>query len=947
MMKAIKKAMAFLAVLSALAAGCVQPVSEKPAAPGAGVLRVTLEGGASRTLMPSNYDPYSLYYTLTFSSPDRETVTGHIDIGETSGEFTLITGTWDLAVRGFASAEDAADPAKALASGEEKGIEVHFSRGTEASVTLMPGESISLTQDSTGTLSYHISFPDGALLAGLTVYDEDGTALKRVDLIGAHRGSIALDSGVYNLGITLYMDGKSAVMGTSAHIYDGLVTAAVLSFGEDDFAAYSPEALITDFTLKAGDASYKGRIDQAARTITVPAPGLSDVDGLTAELAHTGFSIDPDPAEERDYTGPVAYTVGMEDGAMTEYTVRVNRDPVITGISGLTEFLSSPSLESRGKTPDDPIPVILNGDLMWWEIVDAIGKAEKYLDLDISECKLGYGYWFYPSEKGHINTGETYLVGLVLPNEITRIDNPIRYEDGKQYHGNAFKYFNHLKTLSALNVRSVEQSMFSGNTSLVSVSLPEATFIERSAFAGCTSLASVFLPKATGGGAQDNVIGSSAFSGCTSLTSVFLPEATDIGENAFAGCTSLASVSLPKAASIGRSAFAGCTSLVSVSLPEVTGIGNDAFAGCTSPVSVSLPKATGIGDDAFADFTGLVSLSLPKAVSIGHGAFSGCTSLVSVFLPEATSIGERTDFAESAFSGCTGLVSVSLPKAAGIGEDLFSGCTSLAFVNLPEVTSIGKGAFSGCTSLTSLSLPKTADIDDSAFKDCTSLAFVDLPVAANIGDSAFSGCTILASVDLPVATDIGQAAFFGCVSLISVDLPTAVTIGRISASPIDEAHSDGTFEGCTSLASVDLPAATSIGDSAFSDCTSLASVDLPVATDIGSWTFSGCTSLASVDLSKATSIGSGVVTGAEAFTVTLGATAPELGDGYPNSGSVTVLVPPGATGYGKVPGTYSGDDTISNWGNYFRGLRNGMNPITGPYNYVNGDITLTIDYLPE
>lgn len=52
----------------------------------------------------------------------------------------------------------------------------------------------------------------------------------------------------------------------------------------------------------------------------------------------------------------------------------------------------------------------------------------------------------------------------------------------------------------------------------------------------------------------------------TSLTSVSLPQATEIGDAAFLNCTSLTSVSLPQATHIGSYAFSGCTSLSSLAL---------------------------------------------------------------------------------------------------------------------------------------------------------------------------------------------------------------------------------------------------------------------------------------------------------------------------------------------------------------------------------------------
>ena len=125
-----------------------------------------------------------------------------------------------------------------------------------------------------------------------------------------------------------------------------------------------------------------------------------------------------------------------------------------------------------------------------------------------------------------------------------------------------------------------------------------------------------------------------------------------------------------------------------------------------------------------------------------------------------------------------------------------------------------------------------------------------------------------------------------------------------------------------------LPVATSIGEYAFGRCAALESVSLPAATSIGKWAFSE--------------------TGTAGLTVTLGAKAPAVGvdmfdyDYYSFTKNVTVLVPSGATGYGSLPGVYSGADTANNWGNAFRGI--GWDESGYGSGRVNSDITVTIRF---
>ena len=64
-------------------------------------------------------------------------------------------------------------------------------------------------------------------------------------------------------------------------------------------------------------------------------------------------------------------------------------------------------------------------------------------------------------------------------------------------------------------------------------------------------------------------------------------------------------------------------------------------------------------------------------------------------------------------------------------------------------------------------------------------------------------------------------------------------------------------------------------------------------------------------------------TGSTDLTITLGNTVPTLKLGIFSNittlKNVTVRVLTGATGYGTLPGTYTGNNTADNWGNGFRG----------------------------
>jgi hypothetical protein len=335
-------------------------------------------------------------------------------------------------------------------------------------------------------------------------------------------------------------------------------------------------------------------------------------------------------------------------------------------------------------------------------------------------------------------------------------------------------------------------------------------------------------------------------------------------------------------------------------------------------VSLVLPTAaTSIKDKGgvVMYFTSLKSVSGAQVTSIGHRAFVNCTGLTSVSFPKATYIGGQT------FANCTGLTSVSFPAVTSIGQTAFGG-TGLTSVDFPAVVSIGEMAFSNCTGLTSVSLPASlSSIHDGAFRFCRNLDVITV-AAANPSYRAQNGMlldkagtTLIAypsasgtvTLDNSITT-IAGSAFFGA-ALTALSAPAVMAIG------------DNAFAYCDTLPTLNLPAATTIGASAFFDCVSLTTVSLPAATSIGYNAFDH--------------------TGGTALTVTLGTAAPTVGTdmfGYVNTPkTVTVTVPPGATGYGSSPT----DTTTGNWGNGFRGGGwNGSAMVNS--SSVNANVTLTI-----
>jgi hypothetical protein len=387
----------------------------------------------------------------------------------------------------------------------------------------------------------------------------------------------------------------------------------------------------------------------------------------------------------------------------------------------------------------------------WADLLAGIAAEGKDVALDLSTWTMN-GTEFDP---GTANTGEKYIVSLVLPDAATGIK-------GGNSPTSTFRYFTNLKSVAGEKVTNI------GNY----------------AFIYCTSLTQVSFPEAV-------TIGTSAFQGCTGLTGASLPRATGIGNYAFIYCTGLTTASFPKVTSVGYEAFQGCTGLTSISLPEVTGIGGRVFKNCTGLTTVNFPKVTSIRSEVFYGCTGLTGVSIPEVTSIGSYAFAGCTGLTDADLPETISIDSY------AFAGCTGLTGISIPEAISIGSYAFAGCTGLTGISIPaSLTSISHLAFAA--NLTSFTVAAdnpnySASLDHEMLLNKTGTTLVMYPSASGqvtslitaVGSYAFAGCTGPTAVDLPPATSIGSYAFAGCTGLTAVDLPAAASIGSYAFAYTD------------------------------------------------------------------------------------------------------------------------------------------------------------------
>jgi hypothetical protein len=286
----------------------------------------------------------------------------------------------------------------------------------------------------------------------------------------------------------------------------------------------------------------------------------------------------------------------------------------------------------------DPIPMVESGSLSgagWSNILTRIQNEGKYVELDLSAC-TGGGAEFNP---GTANTGEKYIVSLILPNTATSVK-------ASTFPDSTFKHFSALKSVTGGAVTGIGGQAFYQCTSLKTVDFPAATTIGSWAFGGCNNLTSVNIPSIT-------TINSHAFNRCTGLTLITLPTSlTYIEDNPFHGCINLTAITVADGNpnykhsddykmildNAGTTLIAYPSASGPVTLPGITNVRGSAFQSCTGLTSITLPAATTVGSQAFGDCYTLATVNLPEAASIGGNAFLSCSSLKTLNLPKAASI---------------------------------------------------------------------------------------------------------------------------------------------------------------------------------------------------------------------------------------------------------------------------------------------------------------------
>ena len=212
------------------------------------------------------------------------------------------------------------------------------------------------------------------------------------------------------------------------------------------------------------------------------------------------------------------------------------------------------------------------------------------------------------------------------------------------------------------DVLTVGSEAFSGQTSLIGVTLPNSVkTIRSSAFSGCTSMTDIYLSSSlttVESGVFNNCTGTLHFNGeklpdncCVNAKSItgaeFGEKVEKLGAYAFDGCTALASVNVPESLKeIGQYCFRNCTSLTAFS-PANHSISIGQYAFNASGIKEFTWYAPGmkVGSYAFLNSklekVTFVESDGTYSYSIATGVFEG-TLLKQVTLgSHLTSIGDR------------------------------------------------------------------------------------------------------------------------------------------------------------------------------------------------------------------------------------------------------------------------------------------------------------------
>ena len=428
-------------------------------------------------------------------------------------------------------------------------------------------------------------------------------------------------------------------------------------------------------------------------------------------------------------------------------------------------------------------------------------------------------------------------------------------------------------------VIKINDNVFSGNTNLKAVTLPEGLVeIGAFAFANCQNLGSVALPESL------TTLGIRAFGGCQSLKTIKIPSGvTAIPDRCFLECSSLESVTIPEGVTtLGLYAFSNCR-FKTLTLPStITKIDDGVFSHNNNLRTITCNAVTPpmLGDNAFY-YSATSSVKVPLQSIAAYRQADGWKNISEYYVYEVISDGVtyRIDDKAAYVRAVDKTVSeICLAENVAfegaqyplykIADKAFAGNGSITFVTVPAtVETIGSNAFDGVTYPIIKIKATTPPVLASKLPMLSAIvppASVKAYKAANYWkDMTIIGegkndieVTTSATVDLTEAIMTQAKITPASVTSIKVhgpltndDIINALNTNMRSCYAIDlsdaeiEALPDGAFNGKIGLLEITLPAGLkAIGNNAFNGCFALRNeVTIPAGVEtIGSNAFKGC-----------------------------------------------------------------------------------------------------------
>jgi hypothetical protein len=385
------------------------------------------------------------------------------------------------------------------------------------------------TYTVSGTIT---SYNPSGVLAGATVTLKEGAVTKGTAATAAN-GTYTISNvpdGTYTIEVS--KNGYNTGTITNIAVTGANVTGKNLQLTNNSIPTYTVSGIITANmpvgTVTGATVNLKNG-DTVIGTDTSTWDGgyiISNVpDGTyTIEVSYDGYT-----------TGTISNVVvtGANVTGQHWQLIKESSGGLITSPWDIGSYLTS---SSGGASASDPVLLALEMDIVsnWSSILTEINSANKYVSLDLSACA---DYIFIP---GSANTGEKFIVSLILPDSVYEIiDSSIL--------DSTFRFFTSIKAIEGEGVITVGSFAFYNRTSLQTVSFPALKTVEDSAFLGCTALTSNITIANTGS------IGDAAFADCSSLISLTIGNSVTIGEVAFYGCSGLRSVTFGTSVSINTS----------------------------------------------------------------------------------------------------------------------------------------------------------------------------------------------------------------------------------------------------------------------------------------------------------------------------------------------------------------------------------------------------------